>query len=416
MAEPGRPLSKADAKFTAADAGVQVTVLPLRDTSGRPSLEADLASSKASITSSAVSEEDKPGRRRWVTWVRSQFRRDNWRHTVKILAIGQLLSLCITGTTVCSNKLATEYGVSIPTTQSFLNYVLLTLVYLPYTLYRRGFRTWLRVLRRRGWMYLVLAAVDVEGNYFVVKAYQYTSLLSAMLLDTWAVPVVVLLSYFLLRVRYHFVQYAGVVLCLVGMGLLVTADALTDRDYAGSNPLKGDLFCVLGATLYGMSNILEEYSVRQFPVYEVIAHMGLFGTIINGVQLAILERKELAATEWSAYVVGLVLAFDLCLFVMYSVTPYLFRLSSATFFNISLLTSDFYGLLFGIFLFRYRIHVLYPFAFVGIILGMVVYNMRDCPEPELNSRFADSLKVPADIQTADPESEEEAVDQPGRHA
>ncbi|RKP39726.1 DUF914-domain-containing protein, partial [Dimargaris cristalligena] len=301
------------------------------------------------------------------------------RHTLRILAIGQLLSLCITSTSVC-NQLAQEHGVSIPTTQSFLNYVLLTLVYLPYTIYRRGWRTWMRILRRRGWMYLGLAIVDVEGNYFVVKAYQYTSLLSAMLLDTWAIPVVVVLSYLLLKVRFHITQYLGVFVCLVGMALLVVADSITDRDYAGSNPLKGDLFCLLGATLYGVSNILEEFSVRQFPIYEVIGHLGFFGTIVNGIQLAILERNEIANTKWTRPAVLYVVLFDLSLFTMYSVTPYLFRLSSATFFNISLLTSDFYGLLFGLFLFHYRIHVLYPFAFVGIIIGIIVYNLRPAPE------------------------------------
>jgi hypothetical protein len=31
----------------------------------------------------------------------------------------------------------------------------------------------------------ILAACDVEGNFLVVKAYQYTDLLSCMLLDAW---------------------------------------------------------------------------------------------------------------------------------------------------------------------------------------------------------------------------------------
>jgi hypothetical protein len=32
----------------------------------------------------------------------------------------------------------------------------------------------------------ILAACDVEGNFMVVKAYQYTDLLSCMLLNSWA--------------------------------------------------------------------------------------------------------------------------------------------------------------------------------------------------------------------------------------
>jgi solute carrier family 35 protein F1/2 len=36
----------------------------------------------------------------------------------------------------------------------------------------------LRILKRRGWKYLLMGLVDVEANYTVVKAYQYTTLTS----------------------------------------------------------------------------------------------------------------------------------------------------------------------------------------------------------------------------------------------
>lgn len=39
------------------------------------------------------------------------------------------------------------------------------------------------------------------------------------------------------------------------------------------------------------------------------------------------------------------------MFILYSVAPLLYRMSSSAYYNISLLTSDFYGLLFGLFLF-----------------------------------------------------------------
>lgn len=36
----------------------------------------------------------------------------------------------------------------------------------------------MQILRRRWWKYLLLGLVDVEANYAVVKAYQYTTLTS----------------------------------------------------------------------------------------------------------------------------------------------------------------------------------------------------------------------------------------------
>ena len=53
---------------------------------------------------------------------------------------------------------------------------------------------------------IILAACDVEGNFLVVKAYQYTTLLSCMLLDAWAIPVCLLFAWIYMRPKYHWTQ------------------------------------------------------------------------------------------------------------------------------------------------------------------------------------------------------------------
>jgi solute carrier family 35 protein F1/2 len=203
---------------------------------------------------------------------------------------------------------------------------------------------------------MLFAVIDVEGNYFVVKAYNYTSLLSAMLLDAWTIPCVVLLSVFFLKMRFMRYHYLGVFFAMAGMGFLIWSDMEAGKDFPGSDYVKGDLFCVLGATLYAVSNVYQEFLVRQTPLYEVVGQLGFWATILNGIQLAILERNEIRNVKWTPEVVGYIIGFDVALFMMYSVSPILFRLSSATFFNLSLLTSDFYGLIFGIFLFNAKVN------------------------------------------------------------
>ncbi len=56
----------------------------------------------------------------------------------------------------------------------------------------------------------------------------------------------------------------------------------------------------------------------------------------------------------------------------------------------SLLTSDFYGLLFGLFLFNATINKIYPIAYVLIMLGIILYNVRPAPEPKFRKRLMDS--------------------------
>ena len=72
----------------------------------------------------------------------------------------------------------------------------------------------------------ILAACDVEGNFLVVKAYQFTDLLSCMLLNSWAlfprsklsvlIPLLnrwaisscVFFSWLLMRIKYTWTQLA----------------------------------------------------------------------------------------------------------------------------------------------------------------------------------------------------------------
>jgi drug/metabolite transporter (DMT)-like permease len=66
----------------------------------------------------------------------------------------------------------------------------------------------------------------VEGNYLIVRAYQYTDITSVTLLDAFAVPVVMAISSLAMSARYSRRQMAGVLVCLAGLVMLVCTDAL----------------------------------------------------------------------------------------------------------------------------------------------------------------------------------------------
>ena len=42
-------------------------------------------------------------------------------------------------------------------------------------------------------------------------------------------------------------------ICVTGLGLLVASDQITNKTWIGLDKSKGDLFMVIGATLYGFS-------------------------------------------------------------------------------------------------------------------------------------------------------------------
>lgn len=99
------------------------------------------------------------------------------RYFLKALFLGQFISLLLCGTAV-STGLLQQQGVNIPTAQSFFNYVLLCLVFMIILCCRKERRSLWEILRCWGWRYLLIAIVDVEANYLVVKAYAYTTVTS----------------------------------------------------------------------------------------------------------------------------------------------------------------------------------------------------------------------------------------------
>lgn len=307
-----------------------------------------------------------------------------------VLALGQILALCITATNTFTTLLVNK-GTSIPAFQTMFNYVFLGIVYGSYTAFQcffsnshgadrgkagKGFGRLPdgRVLFNRAWRYFVLAMFDVQGNYFTVLAYRYTNILSAQLLNFWAIVVVVLISFFVLRVRYRPFQLAGILTCCGGMGLLLASDHLMGVNGGpGVNMVKGDLFGLLGATCYGLSNVFEEYLVSRRPAYEVLAMLGLFGAVINGVQAAIFDRAAFASATWDGQVGGYLTGYTLALALFYSLAPLILRMASAAFFDVSLLTGNFWGVIVGVRVFGYVVHFLYPIAFVLIVCGLVLY-------------------------------------------
>jgi solute carrier family 35 protein F1/2 len=203
--------------------------------------------------------------------------------------------------------------------------------------------------------------------------------LSAQLINFWAIVAVVIISFTVLGVRYRITQYAGILICVGGMGVLLASDHIhTGSNIAdGTNQLKGDLFALAGATFYGISNVFEEFLVSKRPLYEVIGQLAFWATPIMGVIAAIFDRDAIRTAVWSPVVGGYLTGYTLILSLFYTLAPIMFRLASAAFFNISLLTANFWGVIIGIQVFHQTVHWMYPIAFVLIVVGLAVYFLTE---------------------------------------
>lgn len=286
---------------------------------------------------------------------------------VALLISGQVLSLLLV-TTGATSALLVGRGLKAPSLAALCNYLMLATFYnavllSPWGKQRRGlFALWTapEEPRRTHDRFLVpkfvlFAVADVEANYLIVRAYQNAPMTNITLLDSLTIPTVVFLSAVFLGVKYARNHIWGIVLCLFGMLALVlqdmqTSNAATDRP--ASNIL-GDLMAISAAILYGISNILQEHLALRFGCAVVLARLGIAGAMISAVQLSLMqdELASIKAFGWSPSDVGLLAGFVFALWVFYSLTPALIVLAGSAFFNLSLLSSDFWAAAFGAFFF-----------------------------------------------------------------
>lgn len=285
------------------------------------------------------------------------------------LFLGQVVSFVMALMSFSSSYLA-DLGVDAPLTQSFFTYFSLAVVYGSIMLYRR------KRFLVPWYYYVLLGFVDVQGNYLVNKAYQYSSITSVTLLDCWTIPWVFILTWFFIGTRYSLWQYVGAAICIVGLGLVFLSDAGVGDD-DGSKPLLGDILVVVGTLFYAFSNVGEEFCVKMKDLVEVVCMLGVFGLLVSIGEIAIFERTNLESIEWSTDIILGFSAYAFASFLFYAFAPYVLKFSGAALFNLSLLTSDMWAVLVRIFFYKQQVDWLYYVSFGLVVVGLVLYSKTE---------------------------------------
>ncbi|XP_069145741.1 uncharacterized protein [Solanum lycopersicum] len=264
--------------------------------------------------------------------------------------------------------------------------------------------------------YALLGLADVQGNFLVNKAYQYSSITSVTILDCWTIAWVIILTWLFLGTRYSPWQFFGAAVCLGGLGLVLLSDAKASDGSGGSKPILGDTFVIIGTFFFSMSNVGEEFCVKKKDRIEVVSMIGVFGLLVTIIEIPILERKSLESVKWSAELVsdlksssyicstniifcflkndflGLmvyrkqapylheILAFcgyAVASFMFYTFVPFLLEMSGSTLFNLSLLTSDVWAVVIRTFFYKQKVEWLYFAAFALVVTGLIIYSKTE---------------------------------------
>ncbi|CAJ2632378.1 unnamed protein product [Trifolium pratense] len=314
--------------------------------------------------------------------------RSCWSNTptlkvIGILLLGQLLSFSVALMSITSSLIA-QFGVDAPLTQSLFTYGSLALVYGSILLYRhqKPLVSW--------YWYLLLGFADAQGCYLVIKAYQYSSITSVTLLDCWVVPWVILLTWIFLGTRYSLWQLGGGTLCVLGLSLVLVSDTWDgSSNGGGSKPLLGDVLVIVGTIFYAISNVGEEFCVKNKDRIEVVTMIGVYGFLVTAIEVSVLELKTLESIKWSANIVLAFAGYGVSSFIFYSLAPFVLKLSGSTMFNLSLLTSDMWAVIFRVFFYHQKVDWLYFLSFLVVGIGLIIYSTTE------------KKSVPASVTTED---------------
>ncbi|CCW67407.1 unnamed protein product [Phytomonas sp. Hart1] len=359
--------------------------------------------------------------------------------TQRIL-FGQALSFLISLTGLWSTLLV-DNSVSYPIFQSLVSYLYIFLFYFPVFIFLkikyRNHKFSNFSFLYRWWKYAILGLIDLEANYSVISAYNYTNLASVQLLNCFTLPCVLVLSYFILHMKFSLTHIFGCVIAICGLVLLVVLDA-DGRSYTGggSNQLIGDLLCLLGSFLYALNNVITEWFIKgpkthssnlkvslptaphlesdqnlndlvhspqvvgdsqnqdptaenidkelssipvSVPVVEYLAMMSLFALIFSIVQFFAVEWKDFKSNRhnWTGNDYIYQVMFGITMLCVYTALPFLFLFTSAAFANLSLLSAGIYAIIWNSSVFHIYPTVYFILSYIIIFLGTLLYNITD---------------------------------------
>ena len=96
-----------------------------------------------------------------------------------------------------------------------------------------------------------------------------------------------------------------------------------------------------------MSNVVQELWVKNYGPQVFLTRLGLFGSAVSFTQAVIFERHALSNTHWTSAAIGAWVGYSASLTSLYYLTSWFLVNADAALFNLSLLTSDVYAVLFS---------------------------------------------------------------------
>jgi len=296
--------------------------------------------------------------------------RFNW-NTLKGLGIGQCVSIVNATTYAMTNYLGKTTSTGTAIIQTVSIYWGLTCV-LFFVSMKYGFSSLVTFFRSMKWYYpIALTICDISASLFLIVGIQMTNILSSQIISVCAIPFVMILSFFFLNRRFHFAQVLSALIASSGFVLIAIADGSD-----GSSGWVGDVFCLTATFLFSVANTMQEKTVNitsPFKSWNYVVILATCGPILSLPSLFLLFAFPIEG-NLQAKEIGILCLYPILQVFIYSSIAFVIRFTSATFFNISNLTSSIFGLLYDIFLFDTYPTLLSVIGSLFVFISIVLFS------------------------------------------
>ena len=312
----------------------------------------------------------------------SFFPTQTMKETLLPLIWGQVLSLILSGAYIF-NQLVNEIGVYSSLFPNEVMYFLLFLVCLPqskfiFTLYKNT------SANNRFWAFM-LGAIDVLANTCMLKAFEYTSGVSAVLISSTSCIFTVPLAIIFLKAKYNIVHGGGILLAICGLVCINLSKYKRATDtYEDTNfDLTGTMLAVIAALGFASCSVIQTKIISKIDNHDSYPWAALatygFGSLLlsviisNGTEFGRQDRDSwiLSDSPQKYFLCGLVI----CSTLFYLATPIYLQRFSAINFQMSILTADIGVYIFNVFYLKVQLSPLYVVGFFIVLMGLGIFNL-----------------------------------------
>lgn len=257
----------------------------------------------------------------------------------------------------------------------------------------RSFCFGLQTIHAPSWAYFLLALIAIEGRFFVISSFQYTSFTFINLVQALSIPSAMVFSKLLLRRKYLLTHVLGGMICIIGISFSTVSD-IKEYDIEDMEPdidslqhIKGDILAISGAILLGLDDVLSEELVKENGgVHELLFMKWWFGVGIAVTQLVIFERESFISlfnNEGNTCSVSTQFVY-LGLYVLFQVMDLasevkFLSISEACLLNLSVLSSNLLAAIFTAITDGILPAASYYVSLILIVSGIVIYEGGPSP-------------------------------------